>query len=499
MVTTLELALKQYLDLIRALFAHTKRATEASTDPHLRRSADQQLFSLVEAAEGQQKFRALVEATRDEFSADSMEKTIGGLWDSPVQNFFRQSRIYQGIFQDERIDDTSLVASYRKALQRRTCQVTYFTPLEFVEFDQDVLDFGDFQIRCLSEAELDRLLKQDVRRVFYPGTVVDSRKLGGYWFVEATETFSVGPLQGLEVPIGPQVTLQYSTFPKLLERIFRRLVLYAFPNPLHGSPQSVGVKKPIDPWAGFFRFGVPFVIRVSDAMTESPQAAPDVSTLAMEPDVLEDTDGTLVQVDRAPIDYRMDAGETATFLSFIKKVNGLLGEIEPSLSEWRFIDVAMSFLVKAYFCEFSNGFEQLLWHIVAVEAALGESGAGVTERLKRRVSAVLAHSEDEAKQIRDEFYKLYNLRNSLVHGSAELGAKEVFLGHLGQARDIARRVVHWMLCYLAHIRRTCSGTSAGLPRRDDILLSLDIDNPARARLSALLTTLPDGFPHIPDW
>lgn len=103
-----------------------------------------------------------MEATRDEFSADSMERTIGGLWDSPVQNFFRQSRMDQGIFQGECIDDTSLVASYREALQRRRCQVTYFTTLEFVEFDQDVLDFGDFQIRCLSEAELDRLLKQDV-------------------------------------------------------------------------------------------------------------------------------------------------------------------------------------------------------------------------------------------------------------------------------------------------------------------------------------------------
>ena len=111
MVTTLELALKQYLDLIRALFAHTKKATEASADPHLQRSAGQQLFSLVEAAEGQREFRALVEATRDEFSADSMERTVGGLWDSPVQNFFRQSRIYQGIFQGEYNDDTSLVGA----------------------------------------------------------------------------------------------------------------------------------------------------------------------------------------------------------------------------------------------------------------------------------------------------------------------------------------------------------------------------------------------------
>jgi hypothetical protein len=303
MAINLELSLKQYLDLVRTLCADTKSATEASDESHLRRSDDQQLFSLVEAAEGQREFRALVNAARDEFSAESMERTISGLWDGPVQNFFRQSRIYQGIFQGKCTNDVSLIASYREALQLRRCRVTYFAPLEFIEFDQDVLDFGDFQIRRLSEAELDRLLRQDVRRVFYPGTVVDSRELGGYWFVEAIETCSVGPLQGLEVPFGPEVTLQYSTFPKLLEGIFRRLVLYAFPNPLHGSPQSVGAKKPIDPWAGFFRLGVPFVIRISDAMTESPQAPPDVSTLATEPDVLEATDGTLVHVDRPSIGY----------------------------------------------------------------------------------------------------------------------------------------------------------------------------------------------------
>jgi hypothetical protein len=499
MAAPLELALKQYFELVQALFAQTKRATEESTDLHLRRSTDQQLFSLVEAAEDQPEFHAVVEATRDEFSADKMEKTIDGLWDSPVQSFFRQSRIYQGVFRGECIDDSSLLASFREALQRRTCQVTYLASLEFIEFDQDALDFGDFRIRCLNEVELDQLLKQDVRRVFYPGTVVDSRQLGGYWFVEATEMVSAGPLQGLEASIGPDVTLQYSTFPKLLERVFRRLVLYRFPNPLHGSPPSVGLKEPIDPWSGFFRFAVPFVIRVSDAITEPPQAAPDVSDLTVEPDVVQSTDGTLVQLERAPIDYRMDADETAAFLSFIKKVNALLGEIEPSMPEWRFIDVAMNFLVKAFFSDFSGGIEQLLWHIVAVEATLGESGAGVTERLKRRVSAILAHSEDEAKQIRDEFNKLYKLRNTLVHGSAKLGTKEVFLGHLGQAREIARRVVCWMLCYLVHVRKTCPSSSVGLPTREDILLSLDMDDPSRARLSTLLATLPEGFPHIPDW
>ncbi len=153
MAAPLELALKQYFELIQALFAQTKRATEESTDPHLRRSTDQQLFSLVEAAESQPEFYALVEATRDEFSADKIERAIDGLWDSPVQSFFRQSRIYQEVFQGECIDDTSLVASYREALQCRRCQVTYLAPLEFVDVGQDGLDFGDFRIRCLNEAE----------------------------------------------------------------------------------------------------------------------------------------------------------------------------------------------------------------------------------------------------------------------------------------------------------------------------------------------------------
>ena len=497
MPATLEESLKQYLVLIRALCAHAKSATDTPHDPRLRRSSDQQLISVVESAEAQPEFRALVDATRDEFSADPMERTVGGLWNSPAQNFFRQSRIYQGLFEGQYADDEPLIAQYREALARRKCKVTYLAPLEFVEFDQERLDFGDFQILCLCEAELDQILSKDVRKAFYPGTVVDSRQLAGYWFLIATEAAQSSPWQSLDEPISAEVRLRYSKFPAALEKILRLLVLYPFPNPVHDTPSHVGSNSPVDPWSGFFRFGIPFVIRVSDALTDSPQLAPDVSSLAAEPDVFESTDGTLVESERTPIDYSMDTNETAKFVDFVKNLKEMISEVEPSFSQWRFIDVAMNFLVKAYFSEFSDGLEQLLWHIVAVEAVLGERRSA-TKRLKNRASTILADGQNEASLIPKVLDHLYDLRSRLVHGSAELDAKEVYLGHLGQARDLARRVVHWMLCYLAFVSRARLGNTA-LPTRDELLLSLDTDKGGLARLRALFAILPSGFPRVSGW
>jgi hypothetical protein len=171
-----------------------------------------------------------VEAARNEFSADDIERSIGGLWTTPVQHFFRQSGLYQQIFAGQDINE-SFADSFREALQRRTQQVTYLAPIDLIEFDQDVLDFGYFQIRCITEDELDKLLKQNIRKLFYPAALVNSRQLDRYWFVVASETLPLGPLSELERIITPQVTLRYSPFPVLLERIFRRLVLYPFPNP----------------------------------------------------------------------------------------------------------------------------------------------------------------------------------------------------------------------------------------------------------------------------
>ena len=500
MATTVEFALKQYIDLIRALVAHAKSATETSLDTHLRRSADQHFFSLVEAAESQPEFYSLVEKTRDEFSADSFERIVSGIWTRPVQSFFRQSGYYRQVFEGETIDDSTLTVSYHEALRRRTHQVTYLAPLEFIEFGQDVLDFGNFKICRFSEAGLERLLKQEVRKVFYPTTVVDSHQLSEYWFVVASETLPTGPFSDMEISAGPEITLQYSSFPRALEKIFRRLVLYRFPNSLSGPPRLVGGMKGIDPWVGFFRFGVPFFFRISDAMTESPGIAPDVSILAMKPDSVGGPNEPPIEVWRPVVEYSMDSPEIEEFLCFVKNVNSLLDEIEPSFLQWRFIDVAMSFLVKAFFADLSSGPEQLLWHIVAIEAVLGEDkGRGVTERLKKRVSALLARSDDGTQKIPNEFLELYRLRSQIVHGSTKLETSKVLFGHLGQAREIARRVVHWMLCYLAHVHKTCSGRTVGMPEREEILLTLDVDNPGRARLTTLLATLPSGFPRVPNW
>ncbi len=49
-------------------------------------------------------------------------------------------------------------------------------------------------------------------------------------------------------------------------------------------------------------------------------------------------------------------------------------------------------LVKAFFAE---GLEQLLWHITAIDALLGEDASGLKEKLARRTASILGKTEDE--------------------------------------------------------------------------------------------------------
>ena len=73
-----------------------------------------------------------------------------------------------------------------------------------------------------------------------------------------------------------------------------------------------------------------------------------------------------------------DLSESETeFRDFVKNLDALIERIN-RISQWQFIDVALSFMEKGFT---DSGLEQLLWHITAVEALMGERGSGLTNRL----------------------------------------------------------------------------------------------------------------------
>ena len=245
-----------------------------------------------------------------------------------------------------------------------------------------------------------------------------------------------------------KVEVGYSPFSGALKQAFRRLILYPWSDTLTRGVQVLTAKKP-DPRAAPvpFLFAAPFALSVSESLITAPHRAPDLSVLATEP--IFDHEGRECGM-QPVVGCWLNEEETADFCSFISDVDCLIKRAKAEDPEWRFASTALNFLEKAFL---SSGAEQLLWHITTIEALVGENvDAGLTRLLKTRVGRALGNTMEERRQIGKNFDELYSLRSDLVHGNATLPDREFYLSHLGQAREMARKLTLWMLHYLASVR-----------------------------------------------
>jgi hypothetical protein len=219
---------------------------------------------------------------------------------------------------------------------------------------------------------------------------------------------------------------------------------------------------------GPFRFYIPFILSSSSSLIESPPYAPDLSILATEPSIDPETGEEIGQ--HRWVGWEEDLDATDDFCAFRKHVDLLLTEVGLDSEDWRFADTALNFLEKAFL---RGDEEQLLWHITTIEAILGEKvDAGLTKLLKTRVGRILGKTPDDQRQIRKNFDALYSLRSDLVHGNADVSNQTIYLGQLGQAREMARALMVWMLEYLRHVRHALPSGSE-LPSRETILNTVD--------------------------
>ena len=245
---------------------------------------------------------------------------------------------------------------------------------------------------------------------------------------------------------------------------------------------------------GWVGFTIPFVIRISDDLLSSPSSAPDVSKLAIEP-AFDSQTGE--EIGESPtVCIHLDKGETKNFSTCTREAETLLSGLEVEQNGWLFVENALGYFIKAFF---TDGVEQLLWHIATLEALLGEKGEGVTERLARRVTYILRATKGERKRIRKQFKELYNFRSDLVHGNSF--KSKVYIGHLRQARNFAKQTLLWFLHYLAYIQANLPQDTQieKIPNRDDLLLLLDLDQNRRARIGPFVNILPPQFPCVSKW
>lgn len=122
-----------------------------------------------------------------------------------------------------------------------------------------------------------------------------------------------------------------------------------------------------------------------------------------------------------------------------------------------------------------------------------------TERLVKRLGAILGDTDAARKATENHLRKIYAIRSALVHGGRF--KEDLHVGYLTLARAFARSAAVWFLSCHRAIREAQPAqlhlTSADFRLRDDILTLLDMDDEERRRMARLLAGLPEAFPRVP--
>ena len=418
MGSELDRALEEYLARVR------REASPRPDESPPSAPAGRQLLNLcVQIAEKTAEFGDLVTASAKEYP-----RVVAGLSDpefsrqeteQEVRIFFRLAGIYDDTFNGRPVESGDVLARYRGAMGASEHTITWLAPLEGVEFSQDRLDCDGFEFRRFSRGELDGLFCNSAREVFFEQAYIDSRELVPYWFVCVTKTS--GRQDWGEIVFDARMGVRFSDFPSELEAALRRLALFdwqryaMFSSPTRMAKLPVrrkGPQKQVEgAWDASFYPGLPFVLTLSDSLTASPERGPDLSSLQWMPD--NDPETGEDRGERPALWIRLNDLETCKFEEVVRRSGTLVSKLIPYREQWRFIDVAMGFLLKTLG---TTGLEQLLWNMAAIEATVGENRMGsVTEVLATRTSRILGHAD-----VNRAFRALYGFRSNLVHGNEGL-------------------------------------------------------------------------------
>ncbi|HYA89121.1 MAG TPA: hypothetical protein VEI57_18945 [Nitrospirota bacterium] len=222
---------------------------------------------------------------------------------------------------------------------------------------------------------------------------------------------------------------------------------------------------------------------------------PSLDGLAIQPKFDHQT-GEEIGTEPVPYLY-LDKSETEAFCSFVRHVVTLIEQLPQD--EWKFVDIALNFIRKAFF---SEDIDQLLWHIAAIDALVGEKEGGA-KRLRQRLGAILADDSTGRENVEGQFKELYQFRNTLVHG--DTFSEAIYVGHLRRARYFACSTALWFLNFLNHIQSKMPDIVASDLERGDILYQIDLSDGKRqilkrsAKINRSLKKNLDKFPYVKDW
>jgi hypothetical protein len=487
MSKAIEIALNAYLEVVQREFNDGKRDVGSNESMRLLLTEDQLLVRLVERVEQRAEFEALIRVTAQELRPEE-EAAPAGLR-SEVETYLRLSGLYRRAFSGDLPMAKNVAGDYVRAFNEEQQRITYLAPIQFVTFATDSLDCGAFQIRRFQPAELDALLRNEARRLFYSWAHVDTERLAEHWFVCVTGSI---PRRKAGM-VGFIFALEWSSpasspsLPGDVPWALRLLALCDWQRYQSSATPEIVELIAVGGRAILARPRIPFAIAASESLTAWPQACPDASAF-----------GTDVQdgIYKFRMDFGdafcLDATQTEEFSAFMRSVAELVARVESVGQRWLFINTALEFLWRGFACE---GVEQLLWNITAIEAVFGEKVTGLNSLLRSRLVSILAPSKGDPKELKRRFNELYDRRSRYIHGGegGSVSSPQILLS----AREFARSAVLWMLHYLGHVHDHLQDHEA--PGREALLQVLDMDEEQRRDVANVISVLPECFPKIPDW
>ena len=246
------------------------------------------------------------------------------------QDFFCRTGYYSDTFFKGSDTPCDWFNRYEKAFQRRSVQTTYLAPLGFVKFPKPELKFSGFDIRRFDRKELDKIVGNDVNRVFYPHAFLDKDTLDAlqeYWFIVAKveeEPRRLGYLYysaADAAAVKGHVYVEYTRFPPAIERVLARLILFDWV----GNPQDQLTYSGQDGLP--FGFKIPFVLRVDDNDLKGPESAPDGSKLKSYGPKYGDPD-TGEEYNAHHVTFNLNESRVASLEEYIQRADECLRNLE---------------------------------------------------------------------------------------------------------------------------------------------------------------------------
>jgi hypothetical protein len=383
-----------------------------------------------------------------------------------IPHFLRRSGFYLELFENKSIDADRYFKQLWSAFNDQRVKTITLRLVQGVVFPSRIIDFKAFAIQKFTKRELDELFNNKINRIFYRSAEIDTNLLSYFWFIKEENYYRI-KRRGNNEPntsdkkadsVRPDPLDDFSLVPRTFpDNVLQLLTLYQWM-----PVWEVGELG----WRGF---KIPLTTRITDDILSSPYDAPWLPELEFYPPDFGKTSPVYhSELEKNDVDRLKDS---------VSKVQEFLDQIDLEAVGWEFIKLAMGYFAKAFFTE---GLEQLLWHIVVLEILFGEK-TEATESIRRRIGNMFG--DNEKKRVRKTITELYEFRSDLVHGRRF--EKKVQEAHLAQARELARKSLMWFLtCYLPAIQRSLGqrGMTLGdYPGRDELLTVLDFDQKALAR------------------